>query len=381
MSDTRFVVLGAGPAGSATATFLARAGRDVTLIDADAAPRVAVGESLLPQAGEILTELGVDMSGFLVKRGAVFTLGEASTRFDFGNALRGDWPHAWQCPRAELDRRLRAVATASGARLHVARVRGVTLPGVVHTDHGDVTADVVIDAAGRGQLLARQLGLGTTYPDLRNAARTAWFRGVRWQPEDQPGDIVISAFPGGWFWMIPFADGQASVGLVGPKDVVRGDDAVERAIEACAAAARRLDGAERLESWRGASDFTVSSTRLYGPGWALVGDAATFLDPVFSSGLTFALHGARWLAEALLHDDLEGYEAKVREAIGAFLPAIRAFYDGTFHAAAFSGAGATPGTVRGAVVSLLAGDVFDPAFTTARRISQRFPDLARLAHR
>jgi len=375
--DARFAVVGAGPAGCATAAYLARAGEDVLLLDRDRTPRVAVGESLLPLAAEVNEDLGVSMDGFLVKRGAVFARGTEHTRFDFSEALRPRWPHAWQCPRDDLDTRLRAAADRAGAHLRITRVRAIDPDGAVHTDDGDLRAEVVVDAAGRGQLLARALGLHRGYPDLRHAARTAWFTGVRRLEGEQEGDIVIASCDAGWFWVIPFADGTTSVGLVGEGAALAGEGAVERAAARCGAVAERLHDAERVEPWRGTSDFTVGAQRLHGPGWALVGDAASFLDPVFSTGVTLALHSGRWLAEALIDGDLPGYETRLRDAIEAVLPAIRAFYDGSFLGVALSEAARARGGVRSAVVSLLSGDVFDPDFTPPRRIARRLGDLAR----
>jgi len=172
--DAKYVILGAGPTGCTAATFLARAGQDVLIVERNATPVVAVGESLIPLAGDVLADLGVDMSGFLVKRGAVFTRGDDEfTRFDFSEAARDRYPYAWQCPRAQLDARLRDVALAAGVRFVTAKVRGFDLPGQVQTDQGTLRAETVVDAGGRGQLLARQLGIQTTYPELRNAVRTA----------------------------------------------------------------------------------------------------------------------------------------------------------------------------------------------------------------
>jgi len=164
---------------------------------------------------------------------------------------------------------------------------------------------------------------------------------------------------------------------VGDKALVAGDDAFDRALAKCAAARERLRGAERVEAWRGTSDFTTSSTAFHGDGWALAGDAATFLDPVFSTGLTLGLHGGRWLAQGLLEGDLVTYEQRVRDAIAAFLPAVLGFYDDSFLTVCFSKEARTPGTIRSAVISLLSGDVFDPEFSAARRIARRLPDMAR----
>lgn len=382
MTTPEFAIVGAGPTGSALATWLARAGRDVLLLDRTDPPQVAVGESLIPACASVLAELGVSMDGFQEKHGAVFTRGGASVRFPFADALRADWPLAWQTPRADLDARVRAVAREAGARFEVRHVTGVRpRPDglTLLTDQGPLNPGFVIDAGGRGQLVARALGLNTRHPRLRNAAMGAWHRGVRPQEPDRPGDVTICAYPGGWFWFIPFADGHWSVGTVLTPDGPRGPDRFAEALARCPDAAVRLEGAERLEPFRGASDISVGCTRMHGPGWALAGDAATFLDPIFSTGLALGLNGGRALARALLDgSDLDRWEAGCRAAVQAFEPLVDAFYDGRFLDVALADRALQQPTVRQAIISLLAGDVFDDGFPTPRRFGARFPTIHRM---
>ena len=371
------VIVGAGPAGCALATWLAREGQRVVLLDAEAEPGRGVGESLIPQCAPLLCDLGVGLEGFVEKRGAVFTRGAEAARFDFAGAARCAWPLAWQVPRHRFDARLREVAVAAGAELRITRVTGFDLPGTVQTTEGPVHAGMVVDAAGRLQLLARHLGVRRAHPRLRNAAVTAWYQGVRRLDPEQSGDIVIASFDGGWFWVIPVDGEHASVGAVTTPEGPRGRAGFDEAVRRCAAVQARLEGASPIEALRGVSDFSCTSTAMSGPGWALVGDAATFLDPVFSTGVCFALHGARWLADALLgRSDLATYEARVRAAVQTVEPVVEAFYDGSFLDVAFSANAQQHEAVRRGIVSLLAGDIFDPSFATARRLAVRLPQLA-----
>ncbi|MCO4747464.1 MAG: NAD(P)/FAD-dependent oxidoreductase [Proteobacteria bacterium] len=375
IDSARFVIIGAGPTGSALATYLAKAGEDVLLVDMGAQPQI--GESLVPLCAPIFEELGVSMEGFVVKYGAVFEQGEDSVRFDFRDAVRDTWPNAWQCRRAVLDPRMRAAAIDAGARIREARVRRVIFGDrqTVVTDQGEIDCERVIDASGRNQLLGRQLGLTVQHETLRNASQGAWFSGVATNDLEEPGDVTIAVFDTGWFWFIPLGDGVTSVGVTVQPDGPRGD--WDEALRRCPRAAERLKNATALQDLQGAADFTVRATRFHGPGWALAGDAATFLDPVFSTGIVLGLWGAKWLSAALLgHDSLDAYQAKVEAAVAAFEPVVHDFYSGDFLAVAFSEQAQKNEGVRKAVVSLLAADVFDPEFTAPRRMGSRIAQLA-----
>lgn len=381
MSRQRVAIAGAGCSGAALAIWLARAGHEVVLVDDGRQQRI--GESLVPACAPLLADLGIDTSGFVPKPGALFTLGERAVRFDFSEALRPEWPIAWQCKREDLDGLLRRAARDAGVTL----VRGTVTsfdtgarPALLLGDER-IEADRVVDATGQSARLARQLGLRQPHPALRNSARAAWFRGVEWVGPEVYGDVVISAFEGGWFWLAPLGDDLATVGMVSTPAGPRGD--WDEALRRCPAAAQRLAHAEPVEPLRGAADFTATASRFHGEGWALVGDAATFLDPVFSTGVALGLYGARWLAEAIDGQrTLADYEARVRDAIKVFEPVVHAFYDGSFFTVASAPEASAFQGVRAAVVSLLAGDVFDPDFRPPRRVSRRIGPLGqRLAQR
>jgi flavin-dependent dehydrogenase len=381
-------IIGAGPTGCTIATWLARAGRDVLLLERTEIPRIAVGESLIPACVPVLLELGVDMTGFQPKHGAVFTRAGQSVRFAFAEALRTDWPMAWQTPRSDLDLRVRKVALEAGARMVYTQVNDVRFEQgrpTLFTDAGPIEADLVIDAGGRDQLLARKLGVRERHPWLKNSAMTAWHTGVRPQELEQPGDIAVCGFPGGWFWFIPFLDGTWSVGAVTTPDGPKGPGRFQEAVERCPEAQARLEGAVRIEEFRGASDISVRSSKLHGPGWILAGDAATFIDPIFSTGLSLGLNGGRRLAKLLLDEThvplterLDAWEAWCRASAAAFEPMVEAYYNGTFLDVALADRARQQDTVRKAIVSLLAGDVFDEQFDAPRRFGQRFPSIHRM---
>ena len=377
------VVMGAGPVGCTLATLLARAGRDVLLIERNEVPPATVGESLLPFGNRVLERMGISTEGFLRKDGAVFFQDDKAVRFPFNEAARTDWDHAHQVQRDVFDQRFRDAAEAAGARFRLATVTDVELPGTVHTTTGTCQAPWVFDCLGRGQFLSRKLGLRTLHPDLRNAALTAHYRGINHLDPARPGDISVCVIEGGWWWFIPFADGTTSVGVVTTPGFTGTGDRWDAALAMSPEARRFLDGAEQLEPRRGVQDFTGIATAYHGPGWALVGDAASFLDPVFSSGVILGLESAARLADLLIENGgttaaLDSWEAHLRKANKAFEETVKAFYAGTFMQAAFCPTELQRADYRKGIISLLAGDVFAPGNPLPHAIAPRFGTLAKM---
>lgn len=374
------LVLGAGPTGCCLGVYLARRGARVTLVEAVERPEGVVGESMLPCSSRVFEECGLDLAGFQVKHGAVFCRGGEEVRFDFAEAEDPRWTHTWQVQREIFDLRWRALAASAGCRLVHAQATAVDLPTrTLHTTAGPLRADHLVDAGGRQMWLATRLGLREGDASLRNRAVGTRMCGVRQLGADQPGDITISCIPEGWIWIIPFGDGVASVGCVlSPRSPIHGT------AEACLAAAitlspdarRRLSDATRVLPLRGLQDFTASARTFSGDGFALVGDAATFIDPVFSSGVLLGLEGARGLAEALDGGDLAAWEARYRDGAGVFRRVIDAWYGGDFMTLALAPRSLQKPYIRAGIVSLLAGDVFDPGRPAARRMAERMPALA-----
>lgn len=374
------VVLGAGPAGCCLGVYLAQRGAQVTLVESVERPASVVGESMLPCASRVFEECGLDLDGFQVKRGAVFCQGGDEVRFDFAEAERPRWTAAWQVQREVFDLRWRARAEAVGCRIRYAEATGVDLPTrTVQTDAGALTAAWIVDAGGRQMWLAQRLGLRVGDPTLRNSAVGTRMSGVRMLGADQPGDITICCIPDGWIWIIPFGDGVASVGCVlNPRSPLRGN-AEERLAQALAlspGATARLSGASRVLPLRGLQDFTASASTFSGEGFALVGDAATFIDPVFSSGVLLGLEGARGLAEAMDGGDLAAWEARYRDAAGVFRRVIDCWYSGDFMTLALAPPLLQKPYLRSGIVSLLAGDVFEADRPAAARMAGRMPALA-----
>lgn len=360
----RVAIVGGGPAGSALGAFCARRGHSVTVFEKEMPAAPSVGESLLPFGNRVLRELGVSMDGFVPKNGAVFCARGERVRYDFKDAERPHFATAHQVERATFDERLRDVAIEAGARFRQQELK-----------EAPTGFDWVVDATGRRRVLGRHFTTYTGHPTLRNAAVARHFYGKIAPPGAQLGDITIYKLSEAWFWVIPLRENLTSVGLVTTKE--RRGLKWDEALCECEELRALLSQVDEGSSLSGHRDFTEYASTFCGEGWALVGDAALFLDPVFSSGVLFALEGAERLAR-VVDGTLSpaDYEAQMRAAAKLVEPLILGFYSGDFFDLSFVEESRQDPALRQGVVSLLSGDVFDGAPRMARVVSRRLSDLA-----
>lgn len=360
-------IVGAGPAGCCLATLCARRGHQVTVFEAHEEPRPVVGESLLPFGNRVLSLLGMKMDGFVEKKGALFVCGERRVRYSFTDAERPTWTTAHQVPRADFDARLRALAKQAGATFKWEEVEAAP-----------EGFDWVVDASGRRRVLGRKWTSYQGHGSLRNAAQAGHVKALLVPEGSAPGDITIYALDGAWFWIIPLADDLTSIGLV--KTPARLGLKFQDALLECPELAALLREVPPIEKLHGYQDFTEYAQQFCGDGWALVGDAALFLDPIFSSGVLFSLEGAERLAQVIDGEMTpEKYEETLRRAASRIETLIVGFYSGDFFDLGFLKESAQAQPFRAGVVSLLAGDVFGKEARMANVVARRLPDVARLA--
>ncbi|MBX3274934.1 MAG: NAD(P)/FAD-dependent oxidoreductase [Sandaracinaceae bacterium] len=378
-------VIGAGPSGSTAAHLLAEAGARVLVIERETFPRFHIGESLLPASLDVFRRLGVEVVGkeHVKKAGAEF-YEEATGQFAtylFSDQLGGVPEYAYQVDRATLDQALAQSAVRAGAILHEGeRVTGVDLDGgarppIVATDRGRYEARYVLDATGLDSLFAysndsrrriEAFGLGAVFRhfgDLRPSIAAELLA---------QGNIKVLFVDEGWIWAIPLGEGRLSVGLVTRHKGLK-DEWLDAAIAASPEVSRILEGARPEGPHKKLASFSFYNPRAHGPRWSCIGDAACFLDPVFSSGVTFAMLGSTLAVEQLLPALAQGREGdaalmdahaeKMRNGYEVFATMINAIYRRRLLPGLFFTTDQNT-ELRKGLTSLLAGDVWrtDNAF-------------------
>ncbi len=353
------IILGGGPAGSAAAITLAAAGRRVLLLEKARFPRFHIGESLLPYNLGLFDELGlrdlISECGFPVKRAAQFWsgAGQPGARLEFAKGTYTEYKYAYQVERAVFDEKLLRFAAQRGADVregwtfcaHQTDSHGVT---VTCRDEAGAAralrADFLIDATGMAAVTARQAGLRHERAGHRKVALFGHFEGVDMPAGEETGDIVLLIRDRAWVWLIPLDERRTSVGLVLDRaefDAGRGDhETLWRRIEAeTPELQRRMTGATRQGPLRVEADYSFKVARLVEPRLVRAGDAAGFLDPVFSSGVMLAMESgrdaARVVDESLREGQtftaaMRGYERAVQDHLALFWRFVRAFYSRPF---------------------------------------------------
>ncbi|MGE0801103.1 MAG: NAD(P)/FAD-dependent oxidoreductase [Lautropia sp.] len=317
------VVIGGGPAGSTIATLLAREGRQVVLLEKDHHPRFHIGESLLPGNLRLFEQLGVKDEIAKIgmpKYGIEFVRPDLDYRsyVDFAEGWDPKLDMAWQVRRSEFDEVLFRHAARSGAQAF----EGAKAKDMVFDDDGataNVTHDdgstrtwrtrFVVDASGRDTVLANQFRCKSKNPDHNSTAIFGHFRDVRRLPGKREGNISICWFEHGWFWFIPLADGTTSVGAVCWAYWLKRRDKPLKdffydTLALCPELHDRLSSSTLVDDRIHATgNFSYASTHATGDRYLMIGDAFTFIDPMFSSGVFLAMQGgfmgAKLVATAL----------------------------------------------------------------------------------
>ena len=381
------IVMGGGPAGSTTAALLAEAGVQTLLVEREKFPRFHIGESLMPETYWTLERLGVldrmRSSSFVKKESVQFVnpSGRQSVPFFFKEHDPRECSQTWQVERAKFDQMLFDNAAEKGAECHDEtrvlevlfegdRATGVKLQTSDDISH-KIAAQVVVDATGGHTLIASTLGIRHVNPTLRKASVWSYFRGATRDPGPNGGATVIfhTQSRNAWFWSIPLSDNITSVGVVGDNDyLLKGRGTPEKIFQEeladCPALAQRLDGAEQTDKVRVVKEFSYSTERAAGDGWVLVGDAWGFIDPIYSSGVFFALKSgelaADCIVEALRKGDTSG--AQLGRWADAFVAGtqwvgrlVAAFYTPEFSFGRFL---KEHPNHRGALTDLLIGRIF-----------------------
>ncbi|MDH0338708.1 NAD(P)/FAD-dependent oxidoreductase [Metapseudomonas otitidis] len=385
VQQRQVVVIGAGPSGAIAAALLKRKGHDVLILERQRFPRFSIGESLLSHCLDFVEEAGmldaVMAAGFQVKHGAAFAWGERYTDFDFREKFTPGKGSTFQVQRAPFDQLLADEAARQGVeiryeeeiiaadfssdcpRLTVQRLDG---------SQYQVETAFVLDGSGYGRVLPRLLDLEapSSFP-----VRQAVFTHIEDRIDDPAFDrekILITIHPeyrDVWFWLIPFSNGRCSLGVVGESShYANRQEDLDACLKAFVAETPNLRRLLANAVWdtpaRALGGYSANVKTLHGPGFALLGNAAEFLDPVFSSGVTIAMRSSS-MAANLLDRQLNGeqvdwesdFATPLKKGVDAFRAYVEGWYEGTFQDVIFYQGGSPE--IRGMICSILAGYAWD----------------------
>jgi flavin-dependent dehydrogenase len=380
------IIIGGGPTGSVAGIELARRGRRAIILEKAKFPRFHVGESLLPATLDLIKELGLEPAlrslPHVKKFGADFALGGKGipTEIDFSQGYCKSF-ETFNIERSLFDAMLLRGAENAGVRVcqgtGVREIVSLADGDVrVRTDAGEIRGRYLLDASGQGCVVGRHLGTRQSADEsyLRKVAYFNHFQNVSRADGPKGGNPLIVMMEEGWFWLIPITEDRTSIGMVldadtakriGREEGVPPDRMLAWGLDRCPAMLSRLREAIRPETNNVAADYSYRCRPYAGEGYFLVGDAAAFMDPIFSTGIFVGTQGA--MAAAKLVDDIladrlaaaaarKQYCRQFEQCTDTLFKLIGQYYDHSFRELFLQGSG--PLAVHRAVIGVLAGNVF-----------------------
>jgi len=377
------LIIGAGPSGCVAAGYLHKNNVSIKVVEKSKFPRFVIGESLIPRSMEHYEEAGLldslMVKGFEKKFGARFIRGEEVCLFDFSDKFTEGWDWTWQVPRADFDNTLAQEIIKKGIDLEFetevldVQFEGKTSKTTVREKDGtikEITAKFIIDSSGYGRVLPRILKLDAPSSIPENSSMFAHVKDVN-RPEGREGtlisfDILETKV---WLWVIPFSDGNTSIGVVGPTSYINSlsedkTEALKSVIQRSDFYRDRFEGVDFLFEPHKIENYSCSVTQLCGEGYTLTGNSSEFLDPVFSSGVCFATESGLLSAKLFLKElngekvnwDTE-YTEYMRRGVNVFATYVKEWYTGNLQTLFFH----RPENpdVKRKICAVLAGYVWD----------------------
>ncbi|TDE10294.1 NAD(P)/FAD-dependent oxidoreductase [Dyadobacter psychrotolerans] len=402
MQKVDVLVIGAGPAGTVAASYLKNQGYNVTILEKEKFPRFQIGESLLPCCMQHLDESGlleaVKAKNFQKKTGAAFMRGDKRCEFLFSEQFTDGWTWTWQVKRADFDLTLAEATRAKGVGVNFeCEVLNVVAGKEKQTtEYRDIDGNIhsiesrfIIDSSGYGRVLPRLFDLskpsaftprGAVFSHLEDINRT----------EKTSNNIFVHSFDNNrsWIWAIPFSDGSTSVGIVSDKEKVvelaaNGGEKYEKFIRNFGDLNGRFKNSELKFEPRNILGYSVGVKTMFGDGFVLSGNSTEFLDPIFSSGVTFAT-ASGLLSAKMTHRHLQGenvdwkteYEDVVQKGINVFRSYVTGWYSGDFQTIVF--AKNVDKDIKNQICSVLAGYVWDKSNPFVKKHDTILPTLAKV---
>ena len=351
--DYDVAIIGGGPAGGTAATILARHGRKVVVLERERFPRFHIGESLLPYSMDAFDRLGIQeqlkaISMEKIGGEVASSCGTRKVRFYFRTGFRLRQTKSYQVKRADFDKLLLDHAAGAGAEVREeAKVESVafapdsvTLSVAMAGATRDITARYVIDCSGRNSVIGSHFKLRKPYDSLQKFSVFAHFEDVPLRDREELNLTRLIRGRDFWFWMIAVTETRVSVGVVTDTSRFRDlkktpGDALDYFIQNSPEMRERMHGARRVSEVYSISDYSYRNSRFTGDRWMLAGDAAGFIDPIFSTGVFLAILSGEQCADAL-HQVLDNparrpalfraYEKELSRVMRKYLRFVEAWY-------------------------------------------------------
>ena len=378
------LIIGAGPSGCVAAAYLHKNGHSIKVVEKNKFPRFVIGESLLPRCMDHFEEVDLldclKARNYEVKSGARFMKNNVICNFDFSKKHSAGWDWTWQVPRADFDDTLTKELVARGIAIdfeHEVVDVSIHEDGSSKTTVKDldgslstINAKYIVDSSGYGRVLPRLLDLDKPSELPKHSSIFTHVVDSK-RPQGREGtlitfDIVTDDV---WLWVIPFSNGITSIGFVGPTEFIESykgsqTEKLKEIMKISEYYFDRFDGVEYLFDPVEIKNFSKSVKKLYGKGFALTGNSAEFLDPVFSSGVTFATESAL-LSAKLIARELKGetvdweveYSDYIMEGVSVFSTYVKEWYTGNLQKIFFHRP--ENAEIKSQICAVLAGYVWD----------------------
>lgn len=400
--QAQVLIIGAGPSGMVAAGYLENNGVDCLVVEKNSFPRFSIGESLLPKSMENFKEAGLlealKAAGFQKKYGARFIKAGRVGEFDFSEKFGEGWNWTWQAPRADFDMVLADEVQRKGVKIYYnAEVQQVdfkdktVLTKILANQEKEIEikANFIIDASGNGRVLANQLNLNSSPKITGNSSIFTHIKETN-RPKGKEGELITFEVldTKTWFWYIPFSNGNTSLGFVGNNNWFSSFS--DNNSEAFTAMLKKLDYYKtRFNDYPflfepiKLPNIAKGVKKIYGKNYALTGNSAEFLDPIFSSGVAFATESGLKAAKLVKLEMAGGkvnweqdYAKYMENGISVFSTYVKEWYTGNLQKLFFH---ETPRTeIKEQICAVLAGYVWNkenPFVRNHKRIIQNIAFL------